>query len=151
MTRWGVGFTIPSSPSLSLPPMGACPADTLEGRSPGLAVFVTQNAPSCSLPSPAALREPGARHCPRAEHVSEPSRGPVSQPRSCPRLPALGRGRGAIFRGVRLEPLLLRPAHGAWPAQTYLLARGLFVGLFLCVGVEMTFSLSALTDACSSL
>lgn len=37
--------------------------------------------------------------CPRAEHVSEPSRGPVSQPRSCPRLPALGRGRGAIFRG----------------------------------------------------
>lgn len=58
-----------------------------------------------------------------------------------------GRSSGA----VRLEPLLLCPAHGAWPAQTYLLARGLFVGLFLCVGVEMTFSLSALTDACSSL
>lgn len=70
--------------------MGACPADTLEGRSPGLAVFVTQNAPSCSLPSPAALREPGARALSQSRACVRAEPGPcisavLLPPAACPR------------------------------------------------------------------
>lgn len=52
---------------------------------------------------------------------------------------------------VRLNPFIFSHVHGMWSTQMYLFIDVLFIDVFLCVGVKMAFSLSALTDNCSSL
>lgn len=146
----GVGFNVLSSPSLPpsqrLPPVGACPADTLEDSSPGLAVFLCHTECTVLWSSQSsdvanARRAGQSQSCCQGLCISAVLLSPA----------ALGKGRGVIFRdgqdGAPVTPSCSRRV----VCLDVFVSQGSLCGSVFMRWGEMTFSLSALTDDCSSL